>query len=355
MRKLLQRILYKPVLWASEKFSSRPRKDKIYSALTNLFNEILNGDKSKGLVMKINPNERFIVFSDHHKGGGDGADDFLLASENYYAALEFYYSDGYQLINLGDAEELWENTMSQVKRAHAKSFELEKRFAEQGKFFKVYGNHDLFWVNDPLSWWQIRELYDRDLEIYEGLILRTSVGGKNFHLFLTHGHQGDSASDGNWFSKFFVARVWGPLQSYLRINPNTPAYDEYLKTEHNHLMYEWSASQDDLYLVTGHTHQPVFASLTHLERLYKYRKMAELENDNSRLMELKNEIRKRERITPSVSIDYLKMKSTYFNSGCCCYRDGDITGLEISSHQIRLVKWNARGRQVLEEMKIGAD
>ena len=26
-------------------------------------------------------------------------------------------------------------------------------------------------------------------------------------IFLTHGHQGDASSDGNWFSKFFVARM----------------------------------------------------------------------------------------------------------------------------------------------------
>ena len=33
-------------------------------------------------------------------------------------------------------------------------------------------------------------------------------------------------------------------------------------------MYEWSSVEKNVLLITGHTHQPVFMSLTHLERLY---------------------------------------------------------------------------------------
>jgi hypothetical protein len=29
----------------------------------------------------------------------------------------------------------------------------------------------------------------------------------------------------------------------------------------------------------------------------------------------------------------------YFNTGCCSFGDGDITGLEISDGEIRLVRW----------------
>jgi hypothetical protein len=48
-----------------------------------------------------------------------------------------------------------------------------------------------------------------------------------------------------------------------------------------------------------------------------------------------------------------KSKPTYFNSGCCCYNDGDITGIEIADGFIRLVKWESKSgpakRMVLEE------
>ena len=29
----------------------------------------------------------------------------------------------------------------------------------------------------------------------------------------------------------------------------------------------------------------------------------------------------------------------YFNTGWCSFADGDVTGLEIADHQIRLVRW----------------
>jgi hypothetical protein len=33
----------------------------------------------------------------------------------------------------------------------------------------------------------------------------------------------------------------------------------------------------------------------------------------------------------------------YFNSGCCCFVDGDITGIEIGDGDIRLIKWKEEG------------
>ncbi len=53
----------------------------------------------------------------------------------------------------------------------------------------------------------------------------------------------------------------------LDINTNNPSTNDNLKTLHNMYMYDWSAAQKNTLLVTGHTHQPVFNSLTHLERL----------------------------------------------------------------------------------------
>ncbi len=50
------------------------------------------------------------------------------------------------------------------------------------------------------------------------------------------------------------------------------------------------------------------------------------------------------------------MRPYYFNTGCCCYSDGDITGIEIAEDMIRLIKWKKNGavsvREVLEEMKL---
>jgi hypothetical protein len=175
-------------------------------------------------------------------------------------------------------------------------------------------------------------------------------------IYCTHGHQGDELSDGNWFSKFFVARIWAPLQAYLNINPNTPAYDAQLKTKHNSIMYEWSAQQKNLLLITGHTHQPAFESLTHLERLYRQLLVARQQKDESAIAKVEKEIEVRKWQYSNVSENYLQMKPTYFNSGCCCNDDGDITGIEIENGCIRLIKWNKKAgtpqREVLEEASL---
>lgn len=358
MRKIIRYILLKPILWAATKFSSKPDRKRIFKALDELFSSIIHEPGKKGLLVPFEWHAgKFIIFSDQHKGAKNGADDFAAAEQNYLDALAFYYENDFTFINLGDSEELWENLLSAVKKHNKPSFEAEKKFLEHNNYVKIFGNHDLFWDNDPLAWLQLKNIYGEKVKVYEGAVLKTLIRkkdtGSELTIFLTHGHQGDANSDGNWFSKFFVARIWAPLQAYLRINPNTPAYDAVKKTLHNQIMYEWSAVQRNSLLITGHTHQPVFASLTHLERLYKEYQLADTSKDENRIKELATEIRKREKQFTAVSVDYMTMKPSYYNTGCCCFSDGDITGIEIADGFIRLVKWSKRNnREVLEECSL---
>jgi len=173
---------------------------------------------------------------------------------------------------------------------------------------------------------------------------------------MTHGHQGDLQSDGNWFSKWFVSDIWGPFQAYLRINPNTPANNDQLKTVHNKMMYEWSSKQKNTVLITGHTHQPVFRSLTHIEMLYDKIELAKEKNNAEAANDLTKQIAHRKSKGDKIP-DFTGYLDTYFNSGCCCFDDGDITGIEISDGCIRLVKWQyaahkTSARLVLEESKL---
>ena len=121
-------------------------------------------------------------------------------------------------------------------------------------------------------------------------------------------------------------------------------------------MYQWSSQQKNVLLITGHTHQPVFGSLTLLERLYKSFQFAQQEKDTQKILDIQAEIRKRERDFAAVALDYMSMKPSYFNSGCCCYSDGDITGIEIDNGCFRLVKWQTLDespkREVLEEVSL---
>lgn len=376
MRRLLRIILLKPVLWAAQKFSSKPDRLRIFKALSKLSAGILDNPGKRGLVIPFEEHAgKFIIFSDQHKGARNGADDFMLAEPNYLAALDYYCKNNFFFISLGDNEELWENSLSKVKKHNQATFEAEKKFLAHNSLIKIFGNHDLYWDNDPLASIQIKSIYGESLKVYEGVILQSAVGSSQsaigiqsystttftthhspFTIFLTHGHQGDASSDGNWFSKFFVANIWAPLQNLLRINPNTPATNEEKKTLHNSIMYEWSAQQKNMLLITGHTHQPVFASITHLERLYKDLQTAKENNDTKTANEIEQEISKSEKNFTAVSVDYLSMKPSYFNSGCCCFSDGDITGIEIENGFIRLIKWEMNNkisqRLVLEESSL---
>lgn len=359
MRKLLQYLLRRPILWFSEKFASRPDKERIYNALTKLYNNIIEEPGKKGIIVPLTAfNGRFIIFSDQHKGNRNGADDFVAAEASYVAALEYYDQKSFCFIALGDCEELWENLFWQVKKAYANTFELEKKFLRRNAFVKIFGNHDLYWDNDPLASLELESIYGQKVKIYEGVILTSEVEGQPLQILCTHGHQGDASSDGNWLSKFFIARIWAPLQAYLRINPNEPSNDAYKKTVHNEIMYEWSASQQDMILITGHTHQPVFESLTHLERLHRQMKWAESNKDTDMIAKINDTVKTYQKRFDTLDEDYSKVVPTYFNTGCCCFSDGDITGIEMEDGFIRLIKWQNKGgapaRVVLEE-KLLAD
>jgi len=387
MRRLVQIILLKPILWASRKFASRPERTRIFQALSDLFRNIKEEPGKKGVVLDLKKHTRIIILSDQHRGAKNGADDFMKAEGSYLAALNYYFEKKFQFVSLGDSEELWENTLGQVKKNNSITFEAEKKFIlQENRFFKVFGNHDLYWDNSPIATQQLKAIYDKKIKVFEGIIIEKDnkevrrepvesnkksiadilslpkkdidpdilpIANCPLTIFLTHGHQGDASSDGNWFSKFFVANIWAPLQSYLRINPNTPAYDEDTKTAHNLIMYEWSAKFKNLVLITGHTHQPVFESLTHPERMYRQLGEAVKSNNKAEADRIEQEIKRRGRDYKTTPAQFLEIRPSYFNSGCCCFRDGDITGIEITYEKITLVKWSlAKNREVLEEMSL---
>jgi len=119
---------------------------------------------------------------------------------------------------------------------------------------------------------------------------------------------------------------------------------------HNTIMYEWSSVKKNVLLITGHTHQPVFMSLTHLERLYKKLNNAHINNNADEIKNIEAEIKLAQPLNATPP-DLSKIIPSYFNSGCCCFDDGDITGIEIADGYIRLMRWKNK-REVLEEIKL---
>jgi hypothetical protein len=198
-----------------------------------------------------------------------------------------------------------------------------------------------------------RNDFGDDLAVYEGMILTTVYNNKTYSFFLAHGHQGDQRSDGNAFSMWFVAAIWTPIQRYLEISIDRISDSFELVDKHNIIMYEWSATNKDLVFICGHTHKPVFASLDHIDRLAKQLEKAKGANDAALIAALQQELEKRKKEYEGKKLVRTMAKPSYFNSGCCCFSDGDLTGIEIENGFIRLVKWKVEGdsgkRMVLEE------
>jgi predicted phosphodiesterase len=357
MRKFLQHLLTKPVVKLANRISSRPDKTRVDMTLSDLYDQITTDQTKKGVMLPFDAGtDKFIIFSDQHKGARDGADIFSKADHNYLAALAYYDKNDFFYINLGDSEELWENLLVSIKRHNKATFEAEKKFVARKGFVKIFGNHDLYWDNDPLAQVNLESIYGQKVVIHEGAVLKTMINNKPLIIYLTHGHQGDLQSDGNWFSKWFVSDIWGPFQAYLRINPNTPANNDQLKTDHNRIMYEWSSKRKNIILITGHTHQPVFRSLTQLEILFEKLAQAKQGNREAEAAALQSKIDKLH-LKASRPPDFKGYLDTYFNTGCCCFDDGDITGIEVADGCIRLIKWQyGKGkiseRLILEECRL---
>lgn len=329
MKKLLRFLLHKPILWLANNFSAAPKKEKVFKSLSSLY---ARSKKEKDSKVKVLTSDllaaKYIVFSDQHKGDRSSADDFASNEANYIAALEYYNQNQFNFINLGDSEELWKFTSDKVLPAYKNVLEKEAAF-HPDRFHKTFGNHDLIWKNIADVFLLLRNYFAMPLKVYEGIVLKIKMSTSELKIFFTHGHQGDTMSDNNALSTWIVAHLWLPLQRYLEIKINTPSKDYSMRNKHNIMMSEWSSGKKNLLLVTGHTHAPVFASGKYLDHP-------------------SNNIPGKEKET---------VKPTYFNSGCCCFDDGDITGIEIEGGVIRLIKWftsasNLQERKVLEEIKL---
>jgi hypothetical protein len=346
MKKILQWLLRKPVTRLAEKISSAPEKEKVFASLSQLLESIRNKNESSGIIVPFNlQTGKIVIFSDQHKGARDPADDFRLSQKNYITALDYYFNNGFHFVNLGDCEELWENKPDIVLEKNQADLQAEARFLNSHRYYRVFGNHDLQWKYEFPRNRFLKPLFGDRLKIYEGILFTTRYNNRNISILCSHGHQGDQKSDGNAFSTWFVAAIWTPLQRFLDININSTSDSFELVDKHNIIMYEWSATQPNLLFVSGHTHKPVFASLDHIERITRQMEKAKAANDMAALQILEEELEQRKKEYAGKQFHKTMVTPSYFNTGCCCFSDGDITGIEIEGDAIRLVKWKEESGQ----------
>jgi hypothetical protein len=176
---------------------------------------------------------------------------------------------------------------------------------------------------------------------------------------LVHGHQGTGASD-RWsrLARIPVRYVWRNVQRATGYGWSTPATDWLLRARHNIALYSWAVRQSGLVLIAGHTHRPVFWNTKPPQPSLE--QIAELENALERereaggppevlgKMHAQAEYWKAQRLTGLERPVDMEAPS-YFNTGCCAFADGDVTGIEIADGQITLVRWPNNAGEPLPE------
>jgi hypothetical protein len=322
--------------------ASQPDHDRdhrrIHTALDDAYADAQRGRR------ELEPGGRYVIFSDQHRGARNGADDFESAEEAYTAALRWYFEHGYTLIVLGDAEELWQEPPAAVVRAYRECLALEAEFHRAGRYLRVWGNHDDDWAAPRAVRKHLQPVYGgAPLDTFESLAFAVRDGGRELGtLLLLHGHQGSFKSD-RWsgVARWLVRHLYRPFQRLTGRSLDTPSKNTHLRQAQNEALYAWSAARERVVLIAGHTHRPVFESrsgrLELREQLAAARARLEREPDDKTLRAKVAELEAEVEEAPEA--DERPLKPCYFNTGCCCYPGGDITGIELAEGEIRLVHW----------------
>ena len=308
---------------------------------------------------------RYIVLSDCHRGNGSAGDEFAHNSLIYKCALEHYFEQGFTYIELGDAEELWENeSFDAIYITHTSIYDLLRRFHDpdpaKTRYIKIWGNHDADWRNNPAP---LRAIFP-GIEVHETVILQAAFPP----VLLLHGHQADPSCLGvrAKISRFIVRHVWSGFQRLGILDPTRAAENPGRCNEIDETLYHWAKGSNKgdmkdaihfscrgnreasrvfpdghLIIITGHTHRPVFANLSLTER---------------RLMETgigSRGVRGKAKADP-----------IYFNTGSCVH-PRCITGIEITAEKepddeaprlrYTLVKWGFSADAACAETNTGAD
>jgi UDP-2,3-diacylglucosamine pyrophosphatase LpxH len=297
---------------------------------------------------------KYALFSDLHMGDGGGADDFFPNENTLETALEYYRSNGFKLILVGDIEDLWKFGLEEVRsRYFLTAYKAISAIGDQN-VYRIFGNHDGDWDTpkvDPIKVMPVQLGIAR-----EAIKMRDADGG--VRILICHGHQGDIDSDrGTWISRPAVRfyRLVEPILKMFGWVKQPPAIKSQIIESYEQIFYEW-ARENGVLIICGHSHRAIFASKSHLEECMEDRGKAkaalrqpglskeQIKSFKEHIRKLKKEICEEKKggrkITPVAG--KAVPGPNYFNTGCGIYNDG-ITAIELTEQKIRLVKWNRAG------------
>lgn len=256
----------------------------------------------------IDDKSKIIFFSDCHRGNNSWADNFARNQNVYFAAMLYYFTEGFTYIEIGDGDELWENRKFPVIReAHSHIFWLLSEFYKLNRLIMIYGNHDMNKKNKRFLEKCMYEYVDErtndkkslfvGIEAHEGIVL--NVRGTDHKFYVTHGHQGQLFNDRLWkVNRFLVRYFWKPLENLGAMDPTGPGMNYEMRDKNDRNIIRWIEEKKQA-VITGHSHRPSFPQ---------------------------------------------QGAPLYFNDGSCVHPRA-ITGIEIQSGMISLIKWSVQTRK----------
>lgn len=237
------------------------------------------------LPVILDKGKKYYIFSDFHRGNGGEVDYFNHNRKMISTILRDIFYDNQNkketsLILAGDIEECWAygfslthgNLFNQPMRDLDKLIETrrnedednifywEKKFNEEGRYYRIFGNHDDYWknINNVAN----SLLCRNNIKVYPGIVFRLADNKEN-KIFITHGCQGQKFHDvGDSIAPlvkrgelywYYLKRKFKKPGERLRYSELEEAREKLNKQE-KHLV-DW-AEEKNLYLITGHSHQP---------------------------------------------------------------------------------------------------
>jgi len=298
----------------------------------------LNQLKSDAKEVPLEKDDKWVIFSDLHMGDRTSKDDFLRNSKLFKHALEYYYKRKFNLFLNGDVEELQRFSYQKIREKWDDLYQILLKFKKKRKLLKTIGNHDIEFTFD--------EELNSDLPVAESYLFKHKKG----NIFLFHGHQ---ASTFYFRYNKLVGWLLKYLANPLGINNYSVAHNSRKQYEIEKRAYHFSI-YNGIVSVIGHTHRPLFESLSKAERLKVQienlcREFSD-EDDDTRLKELKKTIKSHKKELKKIfkKKKHMETQTHLYNAILhipCLFNSGTVIGkrgmtcLEIEKNHIKLVHW----------------
>jgi len=275
-------------------------RNKIRTRLDTVFEE--------AFPVPFDNSSKFVFFSDVHRGDDSLSDEFGRNKHIFYHALNYYYQNDFTYIEVGDGDELWEHPdFDIIRSAHTTTFEMLKMFYDDGRFYMLYGNHNMNFSDSSYVEKTLYTVYDeylgKQVDLFPGITVHEALvlthRETNQQIFVVHGHQGGLFSDKfSPIAHFFVRFLWRFMHIAGVKYMASPAKNRSKRHKVEKLYTKWNENHD-IIIICGHTHRPRFPS-------------------------------------PG--------DPAYFNSGCCMHPRG-ITCLELIYGKFVLVTWSVHTKR----------